>query len=495
MGKLMIGWGEKSIVPDKKVFLRGQFYERISEYVESDITATALALSSGEEKMIIVSVDIVGIEDALLRRTREVFASLTDEIPPELLMFGATHSHTSVDCSCCSGLDVAQSILNEFLPEAKRYHPLVEAAGDSVLAGEEALEFLAKRLAAAAYEAWRNRAPGMYANEFGRAAVGMCRRVQYDDDTAQMWGDTNTANFVSLEGGNDSGVELLYFFDADKKLTGVAANVACPSQILEHRSFISSDYWGKVKEYLRREWGDGIYVLGLCGAGGDQCPRDLVRWVQPETPINDPNISRPHVIEHRADPSMFDLKGCRLAGRRIANEIVSVFDEITEYHDDVPFRHKVYTLDLPLRRVTLTDYKNAVREIEYYIAKNAGRPEFDFKDNAALHVYAGTIERFRRQQFEEIVPIEVHTVRLGDIALTTNPFELFLDYGNQIKARSYAKQTFIVQLSCGDLGYLPTEKAEGHGHYSAYVSSGCIGHEGGNMLVRRSITEINEMWK
>ena len=30
--------------------------------------------------------------------------------------------------------------------------------------------------------------------------------------TAEMWGDTNTANFVSMEGGNDSGIELLYFF-------------------------------------------------------------------------------------------------------------------------------------------------------------------------------------------------------------------------------------------------------------------------------------------
>lgn len=61
----------------------------------------------------------------------------------------------------------------------------------------------------------------LYTNEFGRAAVGMCRRVSYDDGSGQMWGDVNTANFVSLEGGNDSGIELLYFFDKNKKLTGI----------------------------------------------------------------------------------------------------------------------------------------------------------------------------------------------------------------------------------------------------------------------------------
>ena len=31
MGKLLIGWAEESIVPEKKVSLAGQFFERISE--------------------------------------------------------------------------------------------------------------------------------------------------------------------------------------------------------------------------------------------------------------------------------------------------------------------------------------------------------------------------------------------------------------------------------------------------------------------------------
>ena len=57
-------------------------------------------------------------------------------------------------------------------------------------------------------------------------------------------------------------------------------------------------------------------------------------------------------------------------------------------------------------------------------------------------------------------PVEIHVIRLADIALMTNPFELFLDYGNQIRARSLAAQRFLVQLACGSEGYLPTAKAE-----------------------------------
>ena len=494
MDKMLIGWAEESLVPNKKVSLEGQFYERISDYVESDVTATAMAIEKGEEKAIIISCDLTDTNALLVEKTRNKFAELTDEIDPKYIIVGATHTHTSVKYGAIASLETTIHILNEFLPDDKKYTELVEP-DENVITPQEALEFLSDRIALAAKRAWDNRKEAMCANAFGRAAIGFCRRVCYNDGSAQMWGDTNTAAFTALEGGNDSGIELLYVFDTNKKLTGVVANIACPSQILEHRSFISADYWGEAKKVLREKLGDDIYLLAMCGAAGDQCPRDLIRWTEPETPINDPNINRPNVIERVADPSMFDLSGCRLAGKRVANEIVSVFEEITEIKSATAFKHKALVFDLPLRKATISDYKAAVREIEYYVEKNKGNEQFNFKDNAALHVYAGTIDRYRQQQTTEIVPTEVHILRLGDIAIATNPFELFLDYGNYVKARSFAKQTFIMQLTCDSLGYLPTEKAEKGGHYSAYISSGCVGHEGGDLLSRRFVAEINKMFE
>ena len=50
MNKLKIGWSEISITPDKKVSLAGQFAERISEYVEKPITATALVEFFADEE-------------------------------------------------------------------------------------------------------------------------------------------------------------------------------------------------------------------------------------------------------------------------------------------------------------------------------------------------------------------------------------------------------------------------------------------------------------
>ena len=89
-----------------------------------------------------------------------------------------------------------------------------------------------------------------------------------------------------------------------------------------------------------------------------------------------------------------------------------------------------------------------------------------------------------------ILDTESHILRLGTVAFATNPFELFLDFGNQIKARSYAEQTFLVQLAGGSEGYLPTEKAEKGGHYSAFIASGLVGHVGGEQLVRETLKNI-----
>ena len=499
MSKIKIGWAEETLVPEgKKVNLAGQFFERISEYVESEITATAMAVEADGEQMIMISADMTGIPEYVMQLAREKFSKKISDFDPKKIIIAATHTHTSHTIAkpgiSGASFSLERQILNEFLPEGKSYENLV-TADDSVMKPDEAAEFVTDQIAIAAEKAWKNREEAFYANEFGRAAVGMCRRVGYTDGSAQMWGDADTATFDALEGGNDSGVELIYTFDKNKKLTGIVANIACPAQILEQRSFISADFWGRAKANIREKLGKDIYLLGLGGAGGDQCPRDLVRWVDPETPIDDPNVKRANPKKRKADPSMYDISGCNKVGKRISNEILSVYEEIEELKDTAVFKHVVLDMDLPLRKATIADYNNAVRELEYYVNKNKDKEHFNFEDNAKMHVHTGTIARYRWQQTKEIYTIESHIVRFGDVAFSTNPFELFLDFGNRIKARSNAEQTFIVQLSCGVGGYLPTEKAEKAGHYSAYISSGTVGHEGGDLFVRKTINEINEMFK
>ena len=490
----LAGWAEVDMTPARKVRLAGQFAERISEYVETPVLATSLAIESDGSAAVFCACDIGAVAVNLIALVREKLPTLVPDLDPRLVVISATHSHTSIQYTQKniregSSLDV----LRRFLPEDTSYTEL-DDTGLDVMGDDEALLWLADRIAESVSQAWKNRAPATVSNQFGRAAVGMCRRVTYDDGSAAMWGDSNTSNFVALEGGSDTGLEMLYVFDEDGKLTGVVANLACPAQTVQHRLFVSSDYWGKARITVREALGEDVKLLALCAPAGDQCPVDLVRWVEPESDVHDPNIVRKDPPKRKADPSMFDLPGSWRAGRRVAHEILEYLPDARKerYVPDV-FLHEVCDLRLPVRFVTMQERDTAEEQIRRFAEKAKGR-DIDYRDYAMMYVHAGTVARYEYQQDHVVFPAEIHVMRLGDIAIASDPFELFLDYGNWIRAQSPAEQTFLIQLANGSLGYLPTAKAEAGGHYSAYVSSGITGHEGGALLVRRTLTEIRKQF-
>ena len=500
MSILKFGWSEKSITPDKKISLAGQFAERISQYVEKPLTVTAMAVDSGEDHVVLVSCDLGSTGYSLVKAVRENIAGKIPGLDPMKVVLSAIHTHTGPVYPSTRRLPEAvgtgsKYMLQDILPAGKKYVEKENiSANPEIATKQEVMELLVKQISAAVAEAWENRKPGSFTNAFGRAVVGMCRRATYSDGSAQMWGDTNTAMFVGLEGGNDSGIELLYVFDEAKKLTGIVANLACPAQCVQHRLFVSPDFWGEVKMLLRKHFGEEIFLLAQCSAAGDQCPVDLVRWVEPESDLNDPNCKRNNPPKRKADPSMFDLAGMRKTGKRIAGEIIDVYEEgLDEAQVDVEFKHIVEDMMLPLRRTTMTEVAAAKRAIKEYLDDKEG--DVDYNDAANLQRHLGVLRRAAVQETVEVLPTEVHILRMGTVAIATNPFELFLDYGNQIKARSLAEQTFLIQLCCGAEGYLPTKKAEEGGHYSAFIASGQVGHIGGEQLVRQTLQEINDMFR
>ena len=105
------------------------------------------------------------------------------------------------------------------------------------------------------------------------------------------------------------------------------------------------------------------------------------------------------------------------------------------------------------------------------------------------------INRFEKQKTDPNPKIltEIHVIRIGNIVICTNQFELFTDYGIRMQARSNALQTIIIQLA-GAGTYLPTEKAVKGGGYSAVIQSILVGPEGGQILVDRTVDLINKMF-
>ena len=139
--KLLIGWAEESITPDKKIKLAGQFFERISEYVETPISVTAMAVESGEEQMVFCSCDLVSIGENLGRLVRDNLKEKVFGLDVNKIIINATHTHTAMvydrtgTASSVSSLDV----LKRYMPED--YTSVERAASDDKISQHAALAF------------------------------------------------------------------------------------------------------------------------------------------------------------------------------------------------------------------------------------------------------------------------------------------------------------------------------------------------------------------
>ena len=73
MDKIKIGWSEVDITPEKgvKISLAGQFFERITDQVESPVKVVAMAIESGNEQLVMASCDLVSIPCNLNQAVKE----------------------------------------------------------------------------------------------------------------------------------------------------------------------------------------------------------------------------------------------------------------------------------------------------------------------------------------------------------------------------------------------------------------------------------------
>jgi len=461
-GVLHVGWSSVSITPDKPVALAGQFHKRISTHVQAPVTATVLALETKDgdrviDQAITVSCDLVAIRDGIQAKLRERLKGKLAGFDLGKLFLNATHTHTA---------------------PVTRTDGWYNVNDKGVMKPDAYVEFMLGQIEGAVIKAWNARAPGGVNWGLGYAVVGYNRRMVYDNGKAAMYGNNKTPNFSHVEGYEDHGVETLFFFDAKKKLTGMVINVACPSQEVEGARYLSSDFWHDVREILKQRYGKDLHVLAWTGAAGDQSPHLQYR----------------KAADQRMRKKRGGISSTRAIGLRIAGAVDEAYAAIKdEVHTHIRFAHHVEDLKLPAWIVTEKQYQEVKAQYDPIAAKPLDKRST--RDISRMRWHQRVLDRYARQKEQKFYTMELHVLRLGDVAIATNPFELFIDFGIAMKTRSKAIQVFIVELACNSGGYLPTARAVPGGGYSAIVQSCRVGPKGGKVLVDRTVEVINSMWK
>ncbi|MGN6493714.1 MAG: hypothetical protein ACTHLE_17055 [Agriterribacter sp.] len=466
---IQIGWAMEDVTPRGPVSLYGQYYDRIAEYVQSALTVTACVITDeAGTQCVMVSMDVIyalkEMQDAVRQR-------LQNELP---------------------GLDTTKLFLNATHTHSAPYPAVNSEFGAILLNG----------ICKAVTTAWRGKKTAAVSTAFDYAVVGHNRRIMYNDGTTEMYGDTQREDFLAVEGPTDPGIDLLFTWDTTKQLTGIIINISCPAQVTESKYYVSSDFWSEVRKRVEERFGKKVFVLPQCGAAGDIAPRDLT-------------------TRYRAgEPDMWDVAGIVEIGKRIDRVIENVYEGARNtITTDVIFRHEVKKIQLPTRVISAEEYRKAVHTVNRIRATEPGDPSSpqtawnrflaDIKKNEKTQLHGPwdsktsdygwlrpmeiVIEQYENKNRPAHYEYELHAIRINDIALATNPFELFVDYGFVITARCRAKQTFIVQFAGDSGGYLPTQRALDGGGYSAMANE--VGPSGGKVLVEETVVLIDSMWQ
>ncbi len=469
--ELWVGAATADITPDRPIPLTGGTAVRIGREIQDRLTANVVALESRDgqqplDQAILIACDLCVIRPGIQEGFRKHLAGRLPGFDLSKLFLAATHTHTA-------------PVLLQDRYDEKDYEDAMQP--------KEYVPWMFEQMAQAVVKAWESRAAGAVAWGLGHAVAGHNRRVVYSDGTAKMHGPTAVPEFRGIEGYEDHGVHILCFYDAQKQLKAAALTLATTAQA-EGGSKVSADFWHHVRRLIHERHGENVAVLGFCAPAGDQTPRPQVR--------------------KKSEQRMYEFRGLTYGqeiGRRVANAFEDVAGVIAkDIRPDVPLVHRVQQLELPARIVSEAEYAVAKKVCENIDAK----PERSKSDRWTRSLYGSVAERYEAQQKGEakIYEMELHVLRLGDVAIATNPFELFLDYGVQIEARSPAVQTFLIQLAGANRQhayYLPTPRAMAGGaldekpftNYSGTVMTNMVGPEGGQMLVDRTVEAIKELWE
>lgn len=456
--ELWIGAAEADITPEKPVALDGNTTAPISRSVKSPIKAAVLVIESREagkarDGAILISCDLVRIRPGVQDGFRKHVAPRLPGFDVSKLFLAATHTHTAPVTDPAEYADY----------------------GDAMPPGEY-VKFMYDRLADAVVQAWESRQSGTLAWGLGHAVVAQSRRMVYKNGSAAMYGKTNRADFRKLESDVDHAVDALFLLDSDKKLKAAVVVVPTPSQS-EGGSRVGADYWHYVRAGIREKHGQSVIVVGFIAPAGNQTPRVMLR--------------------KKAESRMRKLKGVSRS-QEVAGRIVRAVDEVwdvalKDIRTDLSFAHRVERFEVPGRKITEKEYAQAKKRYDALAAK-AKLVGGDYWEKRR---FGSTLARYKAQQSADpLYSVEMHVIRLSDVVIASNPFEMYPEYGTRIQARSPAVQTVLISFasSLKAAGYLATREAERAGGYSALVESCPVGPEGGQIFVDKSVHVINAMF-
>lgn len=374
----------------------------LAEGTHDPLQARALLLDDGTARVAIVAVDLVFVDERLCGETRHRVEQLTG-IPGEQVLVNAAHNHSA--------------------PSMTRDQPIAALVDRPGFDGYRAA--LPDLIAGCAYAAQQAMVPARVGATVDHVPGVSSNRVQPEARVD----DTLTVIRVDTEAGEP--IALVVAF-------------ACHAITMGGQTLLwNADFPGALRRTVERQL-PGVTALFLQACAGDVAPWNYWFGNPDALPMTFANRDR--------------------LGAALGTVAVTAAARV-ETRATCPLGVHAHRLSLISRRLPWSS-----SEIDAAVERLSREAEPDYPrvwpddlhtmssaQRFPLHYQRLAAETFRsiKQREGQMVPVEIHALRIGDVGLVGNPFEPFNQLGVQIRSQSPFPVTVPMGYCNGSHGYLP----------------------------------------
>lgn len=425
-GMIKVGMGETVITPSENIQMAGFARSQVSTGMHDDLHARTLVVEgTNGNTAALMTVALVGLNEDIGGQIRKGVAAKTG-IPEENIVISCTHTH--------SGPSVGRE----------------EDLGGSPAASAKYPSFLIQRCIESAVKAWASRVPGK---------IGIASTEVFELGKNRRY---------LLYGGvhPDPQVAVIKIEDAKGKLLGVAFNYGCHPSGLDFRNTLFSEDWPYYAiQGVKKALGQNVWVAYYQSAEG--------------------NINIGYTAELSAVGAEMPVRSywyIEKKGNQMTDAVLKFLPSL-KTSGDLTVQTSIGRHDYPLRDsypITLAQAETDAKAAKDKLAELEKKPELQGTrtlDKARVEVFSTGQRLSAAQRFYNASDrpanrsLEQQAVRIGDAAFVTFPGELFSDIGLAIKKQSPMQKTFVIGVTCGPGGYLPSAKEFIDGDYEIDGSS------------------------
>ena len=433
MNTLQAGFARVNVTPMTGIDIVGYFKVRVAEGVLDELEINALAVSDGERRAIMLSVDNLGFSAAAMDWFRAGIAERTG-LPTEAVFIACTHTHTG------------PAILaeNEAYPGRPEDHALIL----------EYSRWARRRAIDAAAFALEDLKDARMGFAVGSAPnVAFIRRYIMKNGEIRTNPGVNNPEVDRACGDVDERVNVLRF-DRPGAQTLVLVNFGNHPDVVGG-SRISADWPGFLRRRLEKSL-DNVRCVFFNGAQGDV---NHVNVFPRGGDLNDMFMDFDDVSRGYGH--------ARHIGNVVAGAVLQVYDKV-EYRDVDCVRCLEKALSVPSNMPSPEDMPRARRVNDLH---RAGRDdEIPFKAMMLTTVVAEAERMVLLEHGPDHFEMPLTALAIGDIALIGIPGEPFTGIGRGLKASTDWTAVLPCCLTNGSEGYFPMMDAYEEGGYEARSS-------------------------